>query len=131
MRFAASSNQRKPWKELFFNESFDMPLEYKAAKEYAEAFESVRLAPSASNKQPWRILKKGKAYHFYLKPNKGYAEGLGFNIQRVDLGIAMCHFEMALQELGIKGRWVVENPQINAAEIQNLHYTVSWMEAAE
>lgn len=131
MRFAASSNQRKPWKELFFNESFDMPLEYKAAKEYAEAFESVRLAPSASNKQPWRILKKGKAYHFYLKPNKGYAEGLGFNIQRVDLGIAMCHFEMALQELGIKGRWVVENPQINAAEIQNLHYTVSWMGVAE
>ena len=66
-----------------------------------------------------------------MPQNKGYAEGLDFNIQRVDLGIAMCHFEMVLQELGIKGRWVVENLQINAAEIQNLHYTVSWMGAVE
>jgi nitroreductase len=131
MRFAAGSNQRKPWKELFFNESFSMPLEEKGSEEYLEALEAVRLAPSASNKQPWRILKKGKAYHFYLKPNKGYGEGLGFNIQRIDMGIAMCHFEMLLRELGIKGGWKVENPQVDTTGIENVVYTVTWMEDVE
>ncbi|SET73972.1 Nitroreductase family protein [Natronincola peptidivorans] len=125
MRFAAGSNQRKAWKELFFHESFDTPLEEKEAKEYLQALEAVRLAPSASNKQPWRILKKGEKYHFYLKENKGYGEKLGFNIQRVDMGIAMCHFEMVLQEAGIKGTWRVEKP--DATEIENLVYTVSWV----
>jgi nitroreductase len=131
MRFAAGSNQRKLWKELFFNESFNEPLEEKNLQNYGLALEAVRLAPSASNKQPWRVLKEGRTYHFYLKMNKGYGEKLGFNIQRIDMGIAMCHFEMVLRELGIKGSWRVENPQIDTAELENMIYTVSWMEADE
>ncbi len=129
MRFAVGSNHRKPWKELFFNESFSNPLEEKGEKEYLHALEAVRLAPSASNKQPWRILKKGEVYHFYLKPNKGYGEGF-FEIQRIDMGIAMCHFEMMLQELGIKGIWRVEKPQEEISGVENLVYTASWMEDA-
>ncbi|MDF2545950.1 MAG: nitroreductase [Anaerosolibacter sp.] len=128
MRFAAGSNQRKPWKELFFNERFSVPLEEKNLQDYASALEAVRLAPSASNKQPWRILKKGRTYHFYLKTNKGYGEKLGYNIQRIDMGIAMCHFQMVLQESGIKGSWRVENPQVDTAGLENLAYTVSWQE---
>ncbi len=124
VRFVAKSSQRKPRKEIFFNESFDRALKEKDAKEYIEALEAVRLAPSASNKQPWRILKKGDAYHFYLMKNKGYAEKLGFDIQRIDMGIAMCHFEMVLQELGIKGIWKIEEPDVT--EINDLVYTVSW-----
>jgi nitroreductase len=131
MRFAAGSNNRQPWKELFFNESFNSPFEEKFLKEYVEALEAVRLAPSASNKQPWRILKKGKVYHFYLKEKKGYGKALGFNIQRIDMGIAMCHFEMVLQEAGKQGRWVVEDPQVDPAGIENLEYTVSWVEAID
>lgn len=35
-----------------------MPLEKEEAGNYEAALEMVRIAPSASNKQPWRILKK-------------------------------------------------------------------------
>ncbi|MDW7650577.1 MAG: nitroreductase family protein [Bacillota bacterium] len=132
MRFAAGSNKRKPWRELFFNESFTSPLEEKqVSKEYREALEAVRLAPSASNKQPWRIVKQGRAYHFYLKLNKRYASALGFNIQKIDMGIAMCHFEMVLQEFGIKGKWLTENLPADTDERENLFYTVSWVGTAD
>lgn len=131
MRLGAKSDQRKPWEDLFFNESFDKPLNENDANEYSKALEAVRLAPSASNKQPWRILKKGKNYHFYMVSNKGNEAVLGFNIQRIDMGIAMCHFEMTLREFGIKGNWRIENPQLNTAETKQLAYIVSWTEAAE
>jgi len=100
VRFAAGSNNRRPWAELFFNKSLDTPLKEAEADKYKTALEMVRLAPSASNKQPWRVLKDNNYWHFYLKASKGYGEGLGFNIQRVDIGIAMCHFEMTLKEQG-------------------------------
>ncbi|AOY74534.1 nitroreductase family protein [Clostridium formicaceticum] len=128
MRFAVGANKRKSWHQLFFDESFNKPLKEKGAKEYLAALEAIRLAPSASNKQPWRIVKKEKVYHFYLKRDQGYGEKLGFNIQRIDMGIAMCHFEMVLQELGVKGNWIIENPQVDPAGIENLGYVVSWVE---
>jgi len=59
----------------------------------------VRIAPSASNKQPWRIVKIEGAWHFFLERTKGYGDGIIFkllklaDIQRLDMGIAMCHFE--------------------------------------
>lgn len=128
MRFAAASDSRKPWKELFFEETFAKPIEEREGGRYTEALEAVRLAPSASNKQPWRILKVGEAYHFFLEATKGYGEKLGFNIQRIDMGIAMCHFEMVLQELGIKGCWNIQKPIIPPSEKDNLTYIVSWKE---
>lgn len=128
IRYAAGSNQRKPWRELFYNESFNISMEIEDAKEHKEAFEAVRLAPSASNKQPWRILKKGNDYNFYLKSNIGYGEGLGFNIQKIDMGIAMCHFEMVLLEKGIKGEWKHKDPKETNLEQLNLTYTITWTE---
>jgi len=32
------------------------------------------------------------------------------DLQRVDMGIAMCHFELAVREAGIEGRWVTDQP---------------------
>jgi nitroreductase len=127
MRFGAGSNKRKPWDTLFFDGGFTRPLVEGEAAEYAAALEAVRLAPSASNKQPWRILRQGKATHFYLRPNPGYGKALGFNIQEIDLGIAMCHFEMMLQEAGLQGRWIVADPGVDTAPQGELYYTASWV----
>ena len=75
----------------------------------------MRLAPSASNKQPWRIVRrrKGEAWELRLQRTPGYGKGsLTFrllrlaDLQRVDMGIAMCHFELAAREAGLPGRWV-------------------------
>jgi hypothetical protein len=92
----------------------------------------VRWAPSASNKQPWRVIRSDDAWHFYLQRTKGYGKGsMIFNVlrladlQRVDMGIAMCHFELAVHEFNLHGRWKIEEPEIRKPE--NTEYIVSWI----
>ena len=46
-----------------------------SAGRYATALEAVRMAPSATNKQPWRIVRDGGDWHFYLQRTKGYGKG--------------------------------------------------------
>jgi len=66
-----------------------------------------------------------------LKSNIGYGEGLGFNIQKIDMGIAMCHFEMVLLEKGVTGAWKFQDPQEINTEIHNLNYITTWTEEVE
>lgn len=127
MRVGAGSDKRKPWNELFFDGSFDKPLGKEEAGKYTEALEAVKLAPSASNKQPWRIVKDGSAYHFYLKPTKGYGISKEYKIQKIDIGIAMCHFEMTAMENGIEGKWESISGIGNAGD-EEAEYIVSWIE---
>jgi nitroreductase len=97
--------------------------------------EAVRWSPSASNKQPWRIVRVGDDWHFYLQRTKGYGKGgLLFaalrlaDLQRVDMGIAMCHFELAASELGLLGHWVLEEPKMALPGPQT-EYTATWRAA--
>ena len=53
--------------------------------------------------------------HLYEKKTKGYANQSG-DIQKVDLGIAMYHFEISADQSGLKGRWIQEDPGIQAAQ---------------
>ncbi len=124
---------RLPADQLFFAGELGRPLAPAAGGPYAGPLEMVRLAPSASNKQPWRIIRAGGAWHFYLARTKGYGKGsfifrlLGLaDLQRVDMGIAMCHFELAARELGLDGRWALADPGI-AGPDGGVEYTVSWL----
>jgi hypothetical protein len=47
------------------------------------------------------------------------------DLQRVDMGIAMCHFELAIREFNLNGRWMIEEPEIKTAE--GTEYIVSWV----
>ncbi|MDF2840300.1 MAG: nitroreductase [Clostridia bacterium] len=127
MRKAAGSDHRKPWNELFFENSFDNAITQEAAGQYGSALEMLRLAPSASNKQPWRVLKQGSEYHFFLKQTKGYSNAMGFNMQKIDMGIGMCHFEMTAFEAELKGSWMV-NPQLPLInQVQDVEYIATWV----
>lgn len=126
MRTLAGSNNRKPWGDIFFNGSFDKGLSTEEAGVYAEALEMVRIAPSASNKQPWRIVKDKDTLHFYLNHAKGYSSALGFDMQRIDIGIAMCHLDLVLKEEGIEGTWKKVNPGIKSLD-ESTEYIVSWI----
>lgn len=126
MRKVAGSNNRKPWEQLFFNEDFSKSLNIDEAGAYKEALEMVRLAPSASNKQPWRIVKDNDKLHIYLQHTKGYSAALSFDMQKIDIGIAMCHLDLALKEAGIEGRFERCNPSIKT--IDNLtEYMITWV----
>jgi len=110
-RFFARAKKRKPSRELFFDGGFATPLAAEAAGPYAEALEMVRLAPSASNRQPWRLVKEAgrDIYHLFLSRSAVYsrfsASVAGADLQRVDMGIACCHFELAARALGLAGKW--------------------------
>ena len=56
MRGFAGSDRRMAREKLFFRGNSRVPLTPEEAGVYQEALENVRLAPSASNKQPWRIV---------------------------------------------------------------------------
>ena len=68
----------------------------------------VRLAPSAGNKQPWRAVICGERVHFYEK--KTMADNPLGDIQKVDIGIALVHFDLTMEENGTGGRFMAEDP---------------------
>ncbi|MEK7397433.1 MAG: nitroreductase family protein [Candidatus Poribacteria bacterium] len=132
LKFLAKSHTRKPWSEIFFNGDFNTSLGNNETNQYSIALESVRLAPSGSNKQPWRIVKDKEkdTYHFYMKASAKETDTtdkefkMSF-IPYIDMGIAICHFELSAMELGLAGKW--EHKDSSFAEIDNLHYIVSWV----
>ena len=132
VRRSAGSEHRLPFERLFFEDSPSTPLDPHLTAGLADMLEVVRWAPSASNKQPWRLVRRGRSWHFYLQRTKGYGKGvfsslvLKADLQRVDMGIAMCHFELAARELGMGGRWVVEEPTIDVSTA-GWEYTASWV----
>ena len=110
MRKGVRADSRKPAEQLFFEGNWDTPLKTDdpAVK---DALEAVRLAPSAVNKQPWRILKVNDSYHFYVRHDRGFGGSGTGDMQKIDLGIALCHFMMF-----VKGTLRISDPGIPAAE---------------
>ena len=121
VRLVASSDKRKPWSEIFFSETLDKPLSQDMAGKYESALEAVRLAPSASNKQPWRVIKTAIGFEFYLKPTQGYSDKLSFNIQEVDIGIAMAHFELVVKEEFKEGIWEINKGDSSKSKSELVH----------
>jgi nitroreductase len=131
IRFGAGSKKRKPWEELFFSGELGVPLSQETAGDFADVLEMVRIAPSASNKQPWRILKERgeQRFHLLLERTPGYGKDAKLvdvaDLQRIDMGIAMCHFQLSVDELGIEGRWSVSSPELGALP-PGTEYIASW-----
>ena len=112
MRTGIKADTRDDFEELFFSGSFDTPLTREKAGELEKAFEAVRLAPSAVNKQPWRVAVCGDAVHFYLKRSKGFGYDEKLDMQMIDMGIALCHFDLAAKELGINAQFELADPKL-------------------
>lgn len=126
MRRLIKADQRKPWETLFFQNSFETPLKQTGDEPFEHALEMLRLAPSASNKQPWRVVKENQAWHFYEQITPGYSDAFKYDIQRIDMGIAAAHFDLALKQSGIFGTFsVLERPNIVAPN--HAKYLFSWV----
>lgn len=105
MRKAIKADERLPFEELFFEGDFQTPLNKEKAGIFLQPLEMVRLAPSAVNKQPWRVVIADNAAHFYLKRSKGFGHESNFDMQKIDMGIALCHFALTAKENGIDVRF--------------------------
>eukprot|EP00727_Mastigamoeba_balamuthi_P011875 m51a1_g731 hypothetical protein (963) ;mRNA; f:476050-480116 len=98
---------RLPYDRLFFDLKSGSPLDVAALGSAAlrEAAEAVRVAPSACNMQPWRVVRESEAvWHFYaLRVSVTVPEALASN----DCGIAACHWEQVMASHNANGAWSV------------------------
>ena len=124
MRKTMKSDKRKSWEEIFFQDSFGNALSRKDANEYVNALEMLRLAPSATNAQPWRVVKKHGSYHFF-ETHKSNANKDEKMIKKVDIGIALSHFHQTALEDRLVGHFEkLEDIKIDIPE--NTNYIISW-----
>jgi len=99
------ARKRKPEDQLFFYETFNQPLLDRAG-DFQQALHYLRIAPSAQNKQPWRLLfnKDFSQVHFYttnpLRTHPLYMCDPAY----LDIGIAYNHFKAGLDEIGVMGK---------------------------
>lgn len=112
MRKGVRADERLPFGELFFDGTVDTPLTKEKAGVFVQALEMVRLAPSAVNKQPWRVVVAGNAAHFYLKRSKGFGHGPHLDMQKIDMGIALCHFALTAKENGLALSFAQNDPML-------------------
>ncbi len=110
VRGSARAGTRKDADKLFFElGDGGKLLPSRQAGVWAEVLEAVRIGPSASNKQPWRLVvdrRKGEALHLLMHEDKNYNNMLGdVKLQEIDMGIAMRHVEVAARSLGLIGAW--------------------------
>ncbi|MBN1375947.1 MAG: nitroreductase family protein [Dehalococcoidia bacterium] len=65
------------------------------------AVEAARLAPSATNRQPWTFNIQNNSVTIAVKDT-----GMEFNVsKRLDCGIAMLHIELGALSCGVHGKW--------------------------
>jgi nitroreductase len=126
VRTFAGSKNRKPWGDLFYERDFHHSMPEDPADSYSVIFQCVRTAPSASNKQPWRIVRDANGIlNLFIARSKGYGRWFpGIDLQLIDTGIAMCHLSLAARELGINGQWT---PAAPATDARHYDYISSWV----
>lgn len=113
MRKGVGADIRKPFEALFFSEDFSRPLKEENAGIYKKALEAVRLAPSAVNHQPWRAVVNQDGVHFYLVRSMKKSSP---DLQKTDMGIALCHFDLVMKEQGRNGTFAFRDPGITMPE---------------
>ena len=116
MRKGAGSDVRMPVDQLLFRGAWDVPFAAPLPDEIAELMELVRWAPSAVNRQPWRVIAADGCFHFYEKKDRGYVGEKTGDLQRIDVGIALCHFVMGLEDQGKTPEVTVNDPGIAVPE---------------
>ena len=110
MRKGVGADSRLPAEKIFFDGAWDAGLPAEKQEEIRDLIEMVRWAPSAVNKQPWRVIVTDQGFHFYEKHDKGYISEKTGDLQKIDVGIALCHFVMGLEEQGKQPQVLISDP---------------------
>ena len=117
IRTGANSKNRLPVSEVFKYYNDDKPLTIDLDNPILHSLSLVRRGPSASNKQPWRVFIDKETAHFCLKRTPKYPSvSLGYDIQALDIGIALCHYEVGMNYFNKKIEYIIENTITNIDE---------------
>ena len=117
MRKGIKADTRLDFNDLFFKNDFNTKLDESDLAKYKDVFELVQVAPSAVNKQPWRLVLNDNKVYFYKKASKGFTRD-GFDVQKVDLGIALNHFVHGLNYKNINCEFELNDPKNTTEEYE-------------
>lgn len=118
------SKKRKDWDKLFFLDDFTKVLTKADAGIYEDALEMLRLAPSATNSQPWAVVKEGNKFHFFCNYKNTLNDDVK-KIKHIDIGIALSHFHQTAMSKGLNGSLQVQD--IGFSIPDNMHYVLSYV----
>jgi len=106
------SDKRLNFDEIFIDLKTGGKVENKRMR---EILESVRLAPSTLNNQPWRVAIDGSVAHFYVI--RKFKLPLNYDFQMMDIGVALCHYS------AVSGKYTfyMDKPK----SYNNLEYIIS------
>lgn len=76
---------------------------------YEEIMEAARLAPSARNTQTWYFICKEKEILVCRRHTGFVTEHLMSRLNTIDVGIAMCHLDLALENRGMERDVTIED----------------------
>ena len=79
-------------------------------------------APTAVNHQPWRVVKENDVLHFY--EYKTIKESPIGDVQKIDMGIALSHLDVVMEENEYQGEYFFKEPSISKGD--SLEYIVSY-----
>ena len=106
MRRGLGGHRRFPVERLFFQDTFDSPAV--PPSKISPLIEAARSAPSGVNAQPWRFLWcDGRLHLFVTRNNPKYTRAGSQEYGLHDGGICMANVTLALEALGMEGRWVM------------------------
>lgn len=125
MRAGIKADTRMEPIEVFYDGIWGVPTDPNKDPLLTEALEAVRWAPSAVNRQPWRTVTVGDRVHFYEKRTKGYVDASGWDLQKVDMGIALYHFAYTAEKQGRAAELIVEDPGLGVPE--DVFYTATFV----
>jgi len=111
---------RKNIDQLVYTEFMGKKLSAYQRKHYSILFNALKYAPSANNKQPWRIIIDGLNFHFYIESTQNRTSRLNMNY--VDLGIILSHFEKGVEAMDISGEWM----EIETKPMGRYEYIISF-----
>lgn len=123
-RVSLGSKKRKEWDKLFFLDDFSKSLTKEGAGRYTDALDMLRLAPSATNAQPWAVVKEGDKFHFFCNYKNSTNNDVK-KIKHLDLGIALSHFHQTAMSDGLNGKLEVADIDFDVPE--NMHYIITYM----
>ena len=93
---------------------------------HSHIIEAARLAPSATNSQPWRFRTTPDAIHAYRMNVNLLKAWLYERMNKIDMGIALCHLQLAAEAEGYRVTMIhdeeaVEDHPIGTQYTMTLH----------
>ena len=116
MRKGVRADTRYDLSAIVFEGEAGKPLSEKSRERFGKALEHVRWAPSAVNKQPWRMIVKDETVFFYEKPDRGFVSDVTGDLQKIDVGIAMYHFVAGMGPGEGNCSFLTEDPKLTVPD---------------